>query len=215
MKKLENLITNLFSVYAYILLVCIGLYWIFKYMELDITLASNLLIWSATIFAPIVILLTYKEWQKQKAAEVIADMAKNLTIILDDYHKQIKLITEQIEINIKHQIGEINVNYPSPNSFDQQTMQGMLAKTFSLKNRIDEYYNLMKFENQDGELISKKEKFDKVIDQLKIYCFTSGKDNHELFDKESILKGMDDFIIEVYKYVLYRKIIIFNIRLPS
>lgn len=69
----------------------------------------------------------------------------------------------------------------------------------------------MKFENQDGELISKKEKFDKVIDQLKIYCFTSRRDNQELFDKESILKGMDDFIIEVYKYALYRKGIIFNI----
>lgn len=62
MKKSENLLATLLAVYAIILVLCIAIYAIFKLLDVDIALATNLLLWSATIFAPIAVLMTYTSW---------------------------------------------------------------------------------------------------------------------------------------------------------
>ena len=66
MKKAENLVVTLLAVCAMILTLCIAIYAIFKMMNVDITLATNLLIWSTAIFAPIAVLMTYTSWKVQK-----------------------------------------------------------------------------------------------------------------------------------------------------
>ncbi|MGX9939850.1 hypothetical protein ACVHNT_08640 [Acinetobacter pseudolwoffii] len=82
MKKSENLLATLLAVYAIILVLCIAIYAIFKLLDVDIALATNLLLWSATIFAPLAILMTYTSWREQKGIEVIANYCKGLVIQL-------------------------------------------------------------------------------------------------------------------------------------
>lgn len=77
MKKEDNLVATLLAVYAIILTLCIAIYAIFKLLKVDITLATNLLIWSATIFAPIAVLMTYTSWREQKKAELLSNLAQN------------------------------------------------------------------------------------------------------------------------------------------
>lgn len=76
MKKSENLVATLLAIYAIILTLSIAIYALFKIMNLDVELASNLLSWSATIFAPVAVLMTYTSWREQRSAEVIAEQAK-------------------------------------------------------------------------------------------------------------------------------------------
>lgn len=59
MDKSENLVARLLAVYVIILTLCIAIYAIFQLLEVDLTLATNLLLWSAAIFAPIAVLMTY------------------------------------------------------------------------------------------------------------------------------------------------------------
>lgn len=44
----------------------------------DKSTATNLLIWSATIFAPIAVLMTYTSWKEQRKVEEIAKLAGKL-----------------------------------------------------------------------------------------------------------------------------------------
>lgn len=88
MKKSENLIATLLAVYAIILVLCIAIYSIFKLLEVDITLATNLLLWSAAIFAPIAVLMTYTGWKAQKRTEFLAQLALDLRRkLLDNFLK--------------------------------------------------------------------------------------------------------------------------------
>lgn len=64
MKKTDNLFVTLLVVYGILLALCIAIYAIFKLLKVEITLATNLLIWSATIFAPIAVLMTYTNWRE-------------------------------------------------------------------------------------------------------------------------------------------------------
>ena len=72
MDKSENLVARLLAVYAIILTLCIAIYAIFRLLEVDLTLATNLLLWSAAIFAPIAVLMTYTSWREQKGSEILS-----------------------------------------------------------------------------------------------------------------------------------------------
>lgn len=106
MKKSENLVATLLAVYAIILTLCIAIYAIFKLLDVDITLATNLLIWSATIFAPIAVLMTYTSWKEQKTAEVISNLAQN------DLKKYAKIMNEisQLEWSFRNLISNKDFN---------------------------------------------------------------------------------------------------------
>lgn len=72
-KQFNNLITTLTIVYlALVFLVGIAIYALVIEFCLDITLTTNILIWSATIFAPLAILATYNSWKDQKGNEVLS-----------------------------------------------------------------------------------------------------------------------------------------------
>lgn len=78
MDKSENLVARLLAVYVIILTLCIAIYAIFGLLEVDLTLATNLLLWLASIFAPIAVLMTYTSWREQKRAEFLAQLALEL-----------------------------------------------------------------------------------------------------------------------------------------
>lgn len=106
MKKSENLVATLLAVYAIILTLCIAIYAIFKLLDVNITLATNLLIWSATIFAPIAVLMTYTSWKEQKTAEIISNLAQN------DLKKYAKIMNEisQLEWSFRNLISNKDFN---------------------------------------------------------------------------------------------------------
>ena len=47
----------------------------------DKSTATNLLIWSATMFAPIAVLMIYTSWEKQKSTELIFQQYKYIDAI--------------------------------------------------------------------------------------------------------------------------------------
>ncbi|MGL3044243.1 hypothetical protein ACSJMR_04070 [Acinetobacter pecorum] len=133
------------AVYTIILILCIALYAIFKILKVDITLATNLLLWSAAIFAPVAVLMTYNSWrEEQKGSEVVAILAKDITTdILElralnneifsgfcvsniSFEKSQKNINEfhDLRMQIKKSIILLNDNlYEITTSFNQQTQE--------------------------------------------------------------------------------------------
>ena len=107
MKKSENLLATLLAVYAIILVLCIAIYAIFKLLDVDIALATNLLLWSATIFAPLAILMTYTSWREQKGVEVIANYCKGLVIQLVELEHLSNQICNYLIRRFKSQVRHI------------------------------------------------------------------------------------------------------------
>lgn len=78
MKRSENLIATLLVIYGILCAINIALYALMQVFVEDKSTATNLLIWSATIFAPIAVLMTYTNWKEQRKAEEIAKSASKL-----------------------------------------------------------------------------------------------------------------------------------------
>ena len=78
MKKTENLVATLLVIYGALCAVSIALYASIQMFVEDKSTATNLLIWSATIFAPIAVLMTYTSWKEQRKVEEIAKLAGKL-----------------------------------------------------------------------------------------------------------------------------------------
>lgn len=69
MKKSESLVATLLAIYAILLTISFALYAVIKEFNIDISLSTNHLIWTATLFAPIAVLMTYTVSKEQKNAE--------------------------------------------------------------------------------------------------------------------------------------------------
>lgn len=77
MKKTENLVATLLAIYGILCAVSIALYALIQLFVDDKSTATNLLIWSATIFAPIAVLMTYTSWREQKKLEIVSRMSED------------------------------------------------------------------------------------------------------------------------------------------
>ncbi|MQW92097.1 hypothetical protein GFH30_04690 [Acinetobacter wanghuae] len=82
MKKSENLVATLLVIYGILCAISIALYALIQLFVDDKPTATNLLLWSATIFAPIAVLMTYTSWKEQKREEEVANLARKLHIDL-------------------------------------------------------------------------------------------------------------------------------------
>lgn len=89
MKKNESLMATLLSIYAILLTISIAIYALIQELKLDIALTTNLLIWSATLFAPIAVLMTYTSWREQKHSELLSNIAKDEFLSYTELHKLI------------------------------------------------------------------------------------------------------------------------------
>lgn len=63
-----------------------------QHFGLDVTLATNILIWSATLFPSIVIIYTFQSWRNQKASEILATEAKVLAEMMRDQQELHRII---------------------------------------------------------------------------------------------------------------------------
>ena len=107
MKKSESLVATLLAIYTILLTISIALYAVIKEFNIDIALSTNLLIWTATLFAPIAVLMTYTSWNKQKKAELISRLARN------DLKKYTKIMHElnQLEWAFRNLVSNKNYNH--------------------------------------------------------------------------------------------------------
>lgn len=75
-----------------VFLIGITLYALIKLFEIDTSLSSNLLNWSATLFPSIVIIYTFQSWRNQKASEIVASEAKEIAQRLNEHIESHKMI---------------------------------------------------------------------------------------------------------------------------
>ncbi|WP_336950831.1 hypothetical protein [Acinetobacter sp. AS167] len=112
--KNSTFIHEILAIYGYLILVDVVLYAIIFFFKLDITLTTNLLIWSATLFAPLALLLTYNGWRSQKASDVIAAESKVFYNYLHDNHHNIKAIIDswgKVEAKNDYHVEKIKIRY--------------------------------------------------------------------------------------------------------
>lgn len=114
----ENLVVTMLAVYAILFTLCLAIYAFIDIFNIDKSLASNLLVWSATIFAPIALLITYDSWRGQKASEVIALEASKTFKLLSSIEltsctcfKYMHEIDEDSKKFIENILNEYNVQY--------------------------------------------------------------------------------------------------------
>lgn len=140
MKKNESLMVTLLSIYAILLTISIALYALIKEFEMDVALTTNLLLWSATLFAPIAVLMTYTSWKVQKRNEELSLLAKTTLFELKKLTNVIQqnwYLMKDIESGVKILDGEEMFKISQ-----QITNEGGLA----LDNIIfvnKEYWNLL------------------------------------------------------------------------
>ena len=81
MQNKPNLGITLTIIYLSLISVCFAIYHlIVRFIQNDNQQAmfSNLLAWSATLFATIALLYTFKEWRKQKGSEVLSKLSESI-----------------------------------------------------------------------------------------------------------------------------------------
>lgn len=78
MTKTKILIFKIVFTYLCLLIISFILYFVINVFDVDIPLTTNLLIWTATIFAPLAFLLTYSNWKEQKSAEIISNYSDQI-----------------------------------------------------------------------------------------------------------------------------------------
>ena len=118
MKNNKNfdLYTTLIIVYLALLTLCIALYALIQIYVEDKGTATNLMIWSATLFPSIALLYTFNSWKHQKGSEVISNESisivknlndlENINIKLSQSFKQEHLFKE----NLNYFIQQIQLN---------------------------------------------------------------------------------------------------------
>ncbi|MGE4316204.1 hypothetical protein [Acinetobacter sp.] len=93
MKKSENLVATLLAIYGILCAISIALYALIQIFVEDKSTATNLLIWSATMFAPIVLIISLKQWSLQKRLEDCALLAQKIRKIMELKSADIWFIT--------------------------------------------------------------------------------------------------------------------------
>ncbi|GGA24945.1 hypothetical protein [Acinetobacter modestus] len=118
MNKPFDLHTTLIIIYLALVAVSIALYALIQIFFDDKSTASNLLGWSATLFATIALLYTFNTWREQKGSEALSKLSENLYLDLIDLNIKIN----QLHRKLSERFPVIAVN--------KETMQ-----KFSIVNR--------------------------------------------------------------------------------
>lgn len=198
MDKSENLVARLLAVYAIILTLCIAIYAIFQLLEVDLTLATNLLLWSAAIFAPIAVLMTYTSWREQKGSEILSSMSK------DNYASLLALESHLIDVanSVKYQFRSWQLSENREKLFNNQYLfeiEKLKDRTSSLKKNLD---MIVRYQKENIELKtlvnnfnSECELVNEGIKELWDHIGTYGND--DTYFKANYLKYENDFDMTV------------------
>lgn len=146
MKNNKNfdLATTLIIIYLGLLTLCIALYALIQIYVDDKGTATNLMIWSATLFPSIALLYTYNTWRKQKGSEVLSKISEILFFEIKDFFEISKNIMEEHREDILNKLIK-NIEIPFSKSETELTHE------FDLKfqNIIHKVYLIYKYTNND------------------------------------------------------------------
>lgn len=189
-------ITTLAIIYLALVILSIALYALIQIYFDDKSTASNLLSWTATIFATIALLYTLNSWRDQKGSEVLSK--KYQSVILDFYkyeEESIKsiLMFKQILINKK------SIN----NFFDQHFI------VLNYCNLIEKELRLISIYNNDLKYIL--ENFNDLFEEYQEIIYTVGFDENSIsiddiytieFDEDTseIPNKISEYISKIYKF---------------
>lgn len=88
MNESFDLHTTLIIIYLALVAVSIALYALIQIFVDDKSTASNLLGWSATLFATIALLYTFNTWREQKSSDALSKFSENLYLELSTLNKK-------------------------------------------------------------------------------------------------------------------------------
>ncbi|KRI62320.1 hypothetical protein APC62_07445 [Acinetobacter pittii] len=83
----KSLLADLLAIYAIILTICIALYAIFDVFKIDKSTATNLLVWSATLLAPISIFYGFRSWKIQLFDQSKINAVENIKKKVSEFNK--------------------------------------------------------------------------------------------------------------------------------
>lgn len=207
-KKFNELLVTLIVTYlALVFLIGVAVYSIVRIYCLDITLTTNILIWTATLFAPIVILATYNSWKEQKGNEIVSQeaikIAKNLNSLLD-LHRKLFWFTPFKNPNYIHSLIKF-----------EETYEQMFNDLTFLKDAIENIYEIDEFTEfekaQDKYLKSMyilKEKIisANTIDEYKTIALVGNMDFDEILEEYSQNHyNIYQFLLRISMYKNFKK----------
>lgn len=153
MKNKPDLFVTLIIIYLALLTVCVAIYAILQLYvkEIDRGTATNLMIWSATLFPSIALLYTFNTWREQKGSDVLSKLAEEMFFnIANIFDINKKIMKEHREAILNKVFKKIDLN-----SIDIET---------DLTRKLDEE---IKHVLHSGYLIFKYTKDEKIKEFMK------------------------------------------------
>ncbi|MDO6644327.1 hypothetical protein [Acinetobacter guillouiae] len=144
LNKNFDLATTLIIIYLALLSISIALYALIQIYVDDKGTATNLMIWSATLFPTIALLYTFNTWRKQKGSEVLSKLSEILFFEIKDFFDISEKIMEEHRDDI---LNKVLNNIEIPKSKSETELTNNLDLQFN--NIIHKVYLIYKYTNND------------------------------------------------------------------
>lgn len=142
------------AIYGILCAISIALYALIQMFVCDKPTATNLLIWSGTMFAPIAVLMTYTNWREQKGSELIAAQAKDLIIYLKEYKSQTNKLLALVLNNYLNDLdNEVIKKFLGP-KIEPCEIRRIWGSLSPLRQNINDALSFINF-NQNNQKIGK------------------------------------------------------------
>lgn len=142
--KKFDLATTLIIIYLALLTISIALYALIQIYVEDKGTATNLMIWSATLFPTIALLYTFNTWRKQKGSEVLSKLSEILFFEIKEFFDISKKIMEEHRDDI---LDKVLNNIEIPKSKSDTELTNNLNLQF--ENIIHKVYLTYKYTNNN------------------------------------------------------------------
>ncbi|WP_333640271.1 hypothetical protein TQH59_10300 [Acinetobacter johnsonii] len=142
--KRFDLATTLIIIYLALLTISIALYALIQIYVEDKGTATNLMIWSATLFPTIALLYTFNTWRKQKGSEVLSKLSEILFFEIKEFFDISKKIMEEHRDDI---LDKVLNNIEIPKSKSDTELTNNLNLQF--ENIIHKVYLIYKYTNNN------------------------------------------------------------------
>lgn len=194
LKKPFEPITTLVIIYLGLITVSIALYALIQIYVDDKATASNLLSWTATLFATIALLYTFNSWREQKGSEVSSNISTKIYISFD----KVTTMIQDLDVLIYTLIDELKEEDKSKiyDIFDKLVkISDKNSEIFSLIDIIIDYKSNLTLKNE-------VEEYEKNIADLSFFIeeleeINEKWDISDQFLKYNSHKDLEDIILEI------------------
>lgn len=163
------------------------------------------MIWSAAIFAPIVLIFTFNNWKKEKSSELISKESRDLIVQMKVFSDGTKQLIGKIFCNYMHELENSNLQRFFPKKVDKSQLLNEWSNMYALRLQIHEKLYLITFNNNDAELMHKIEIYNSLIEQIDAYFHLNKDDLNDYSFLQKFTSSMESLIDELYSYSLFQK----------